>query len=521
MAKRWWWWRRLCGLQGPRASCPSGPPVLAALSLASIACLLQPATGLRCVCQLCARSNFTCETDGLCLVSVTHTPDNGMAYIRVCIPARDLQPPDRPFFCARSAPPSRTRCCNTDFCNDVDLSLSDPAEEREADSEFGPLEMVVAVGVPACLLCLLVTAGLCILRGHRGTRRALHVPLHTKEPLPLEQVFIDEGTSIRDLYDNTTTGSGSGLPLLVQRTIARTIMLQDSIGKGRFGEVWRGRWRGEDVAVKIFSSREERSWFREAEIYQTVMLRHENILGFIAADNKDNGTWTQLWLVSDYHELGSLFDYLNRFSLSVEELVKFSLSVASGLAHLHMDIVGTQGKPAIAHRDIKSKNILVKRNRTCCIADLGLAVRHDSTTDSIDIAPNNRVGTKRYMAPEVLDDTINMKHFDSFKRGDIYAFGLVLWEISRRCVVGGITEDYQLPYHDMVSPDPSVDDMRRVVCEQSLRPNVPNRWQSSESLRVMGRVMRECWYANASARLTALRVKKSLSQLSQLEDIKM
>lgn len=78
----------------------------------------------------------------------------------------------------------------------------------------------------------------------------------------------------------------SGLPLFVQRTVARTIVLQEIIGKGRFGEVWRGKWRGGDVAVKIFSSREERSWFREAEIYQTIMLRHENILGFIAADNK-------------------------------------------------------------------------------------------------------------------------------------------------------------------------------------------------------------------------------------------
>lgn len=78
----------------------------------------------------------------------------------------------------------------------------------------------------------------------------------------------------------------AGLPLLVQRTIARTIVLQETIGKGRFGEVWRGKWRGEDVAVKIFSTRDERSWFREAEIYQTIMLRHENILGFIAADNK-------------------------------------------------------------------------------------------------------------------------------------------------------------------------------------------------------------------------------------------
>lgn len=51
------------------------------------------------------------------------------------------------------------------------------------------------------------------------------------------------------------------------------------LGKGRFGEVWRGQWQGESVAVKIFSSRDEKSWFRETEIYNTVLLRHENILG--------------------------------------------------------------------------------------------------------------------------------------------------------------------------------------------------------------------------------------------------
>lgn len=50
-------------------------------------------------------------------------------------------------------------------------------------------------------------------------------------------------------------------------------------GKGRYGEVWRGTWMGESVAVKIFSSRDEQSWFRETEIYNTVQLRHDNILG--------------------------------------------------------------------------------------------------------------------------------------------------------------------------------------------------------------------------------------------------
>jgi hypothetical protein len=51
------------------------------------------------------------------------------------------------------------------------------------------------------------------------------------------------------------------------------VSLVECVGKGRYGEVWRGHWRGENVAVKIFSSRDEKSWFRESEIYQTVMLR--------------------------------------------------------------------------------------------------------------------------------------------------------------------------------------------------------------------------------------------------------
>lgn len=52
-------------------------------------------------------------------------------------------------------------------------------------------------------------------------------------------------------------------------------------------------------------------------------------------------------------------------------------SAASGLSHLHTEIHGTRGKPPIAHRDIKSRNILVKKDLSCVIADFGLAVRFD------------------------------------------------------------------------------------------------------------------------------------------------
>ena len=222
----------------------------------------------------------------------------------------------------------------------------------------------------------------------------------------------------------------------MQRSIARQIQLVDTIGNGRFGEVWKGRWRGEMVAVKIFSSREEESWQREVEIYQTIMLRHENILGFIAADIRGAQGVTQMLLLTEFHEKGSLFDFLSSHAPDAAVAARLMLTIASGLTHLHTEIAGWQSKPAIAHRDLKSKNVLVKSDLSCCIADFGLSVTYESSKKAVDTgelqADNIRVGTKRYMAPEVLDGSLAIDDFESYKRADVYAFALILWEIVRR-----------------------------------------------------------------------------------------
>ena len=57
----------------------------------------------------------------------------------------------------------------------------------------------------------------------------------------------------------------------------------------------------------------------------------------------DIGTWTQLWLVTDYHENGSLFDFLSKRTVTPNQLINMAHSIATGLAHLHMPIIGTQG----------------------------------------------------------------------------------------------------------------------------------------------------------------------------------
>ncbi|KPP62533.1 activin receptor type-1-like [Scleropages formosus] len=424
-----------------------------------------------------------------------------------------------------STPPSvnyAIECCSHHMCNsnataDTLQPLLLTVPEREPVRHKAEALVVFVIGPFVVLALFSLLAVLVCRRLHQGRLERLH-------ELDAEQGTID-GLIASNVGDNTlaelldhscTSGSGSGLPFLVQRTVARQISLVECVGKGRYGEVWRGQWQGENVAVKIFSSRDEKSWFRETEIYNTVLLRHENILGFIASDMTSRNSSTQLWLITHYHENGSLYDYLQRVAVETVDGLHMAASVASGLVHLHTEIFGTEGKPAIAHRDLKSKNILVKKDLRCCIADLGLAVTHSQSDNQLDVGNNPKVGTKRYMAPEVLDESIQTDCFDAYKRVDIWAFGLVLWEIARRTF--RIVEEYKPPFYDLVPNDPSFDDMRKVVCMEQQRPFIPNRWFSDPTLSALVKLMRECWYQNPSARLTALRIKKTLDKIySSLE----
>merc|ERR1712029_22614 len=176
-----------------------------------------------------------------------------------------------------------------------------------------------------------------------------------------------------------------------------------------------------------------------------------------------------------------------------------------------------QGKPAIAHRDMKSKNILVRADGTCVIADFGLAVMHYQRTGKIDEHQNSRVGTKRYMSPEILDGSIEQgKTFESYKQVDVYAFSLVIWEVLRRTRGSGgpgFALDFALPYHQHVGPDPSFEEMRRVVSTEKIRPEIPDDWRSPASTYFVGmcRLMEECWHTNPKVRLSTLRMRKSMT----------
>jgi len=500
---------------------------LAMFSLAvTMMTLTKGAEGITCFCLGHCPGN---ELNGTC----TAPPGAPCfsAVEEVLDPETDLLVPERTYGCLPADEQGLLQCKghlvphfqprSIACCSDADLCNKELAPIYQTRPETAPATMdpsvyhvALLVSLTICLVVFILLVTFAYLRyKHREDRRQRYMA--ESEASRASELGGPGASTLSELIDQSS-GSGSGLPLLVQRTIAKQIHMVQSVGKGRYGEVWLARWRGERVAVKVFFTTEEASWFRETEIYQTVLMRHENILGFIAADIKGTGGWTQMLLITDYHDLGSLHDYLQANVLDHESAVRLALTAAQGLSHLHTEIFGTKGKPAIAHRDIKTKNILVKRDGSCAIADFGLAVRFDSETNEIDIAPNTRVGTRRYMAPEVLDETLNKSSFESFKAADMYAFGLVVWEVARRTLTTekvAQCEDYQLPFHDVVPPDPSFEDMHQVVCVRQMRPECPPRWQGSETLRTLARVVVECWHHSPPVRLTALRVKKTLARL--------
>ncbi len=74
----------------------------------------------------------------------------------------------------------------------------------------------------------------------------------------------------------------------------------------------------------------------------------------------------------------------------------------------------------------------------------------NSDTNEVDIPLNTRVGTKRFMAPEVLDETLNRNHFQSYIMADMYSFGLILWEIARRSVSGGTAQNITVSFQNQL-----------------------------------------------------------------------
>ncbi|CAJ1078541.1 LOW QUALITY PROTEIN: TGF-beta receptor type-2 [Xyrichtys novacula] len=308
------------------------------------------------------------------------------------------------------------------------------------------------------------------------------------------------------------------------------IKLEALVGKGRFAEVWRGCLlegeKGgvssyETVAVKVFPAVEYASWRNECSIFTDPKLEHENVVRFFAAEERgpSGHALRKYWLVLAYHSLGNLQDFLSANILTWEELLAMAGSIARGLAHLHSDTTpGGVPKIPVAHRDLKSSNIVVKNRKECALCDFGLALRLDLSLTADDYANSGQVGTARYMAPEVLESRVNLEDLEAFKQMDVYSMALVLWEMASRCQAIGEVKIYEPAFGSKVCEQPCVDSMRDLVLRDRGRPDIPSAWTQHQGMNIFCSTVTECWDHDPEARLTAHCVVERFNALQQEEE---
>lgn len=188
------------------------------------------------------------------------------------------------------------------------------------------------------------------------------------------------------------------------------LKLCSMIGQGKYGTVWKGMINEQAVAVKIFPSQYKQFFLNERDIYCLPLMESPYLLEYYGCDERrtldDN---IEYLLVLSLAPFGCLQEWLIENTTSFNVFVNMAKSIARGLSHLHTELSMLDlNKPCVCHRDLNSRNILVKADLTCCVSDFGFSLKTFGSRyewkGEITLAERksiNEVGTVRYLAPEV------------------------------------------------------------------------------------------------------------------------
>ncbi|KAK9820247.1 hypothetical protein WJX72_007981 [[Myrmecia] bisecta] len=252
------------------------------------------------------------------------------------------------------------------------------------------------------------------------------------------------------------------------------IVFQDKIASGAFGDLYKGVYCGQDVAIKILrnvqnDTQQYQEFLQEVAIMRKV--RHKNVVQFIGACTRK----PNLCIVFEFMSGGSVYDYMRKGAqLKITTVLKLATEVCRGMDYLH--------KRKIVHRDLKAANLLLDDSGGAKIADFGVARVLD--TAGVMTA---ETGTYRWMAPEVIE------HNPYGNKADVFSFGIVIWEL----LTG------RVPYADMTPLQAAVG-----VVQKGLRPVIPSTCPAP-----LADIMRECWARNPADRPTFEALKTRLEAL--------
>lgn len=198
------------------------------------------------------------------------------------------------------------------------------------------------------------------------------------------------------------------------------IKIEGKIGKGSFGQVYRATFKGHRVAVKeLFlplyqAEQNELLQDFQKEVKIVSILYHPNIVQFYGSVSVS----PHFCLVTELCE-GSVVDLLlivgmKRVNVTWKICLEIALGAAKAILYLHTLT------PQILHRDIKAENLLLTNKFICKLTDFGLSRMLNDPNVNLQMT---LCGTPFWVAPEVFRGEPYSSSVD------VYAFGIVLWEL--------------------------------------------------------------------------------------------
>lgn len=197
-------------------------------------------------------------------------------------------------------------------------------------------------------------------------------------------------------------------------------ILQELIGSGGFGEVWRAQHETlpEQEAIKFCHEEAQREFLQREvntlKLVQERLAQHPNIVRL-----KDvNLTQAPYWLAFEYIAGGTLLDVMQQRHLAWGEALHVMTGIVQGVAAAHA--------LGIVHRDLKPANILLTPDGVPKVTDFGLGkvLQQSSSTTNL------RMGTQHYASPE----QINGSRTDP--ADDVYALGVIFWQLATHTLDG-------------------------------------------------------------------------------------
>ena len=200
----------------------------------------------------------------------------------------------------------------------------------------------------------------------------------------------------------------------------------EELGEGSYSVVIELKLDGHPsvrLAGKVFKTRRSAVKYENKlikEIGIMVQLKHRNIVAYKGVYFQPDATLPVLVMERLMTSLHSyLLDPVNT-NFPVERKISILLDTASGLEYLH------SRTPAIIHRDLTAKNVLLDSQLRAKIADFGnsriMELHYDSSPESMTNVP----GTLNYMPPEAVGRSVKYDpSLDVFSFGHLSLFAVI------------------------------------------------------------------------------------------------